>query len=867
LTHSRRTLGAVHDLRRSRATPERPDSNWSQLVEYLGRPWLHAVLFSPPLVVALISRSFNGFWWWNDFDAIACSGQRAAQGLSIYSAHAVCPGMRPSAFVYSPQVAHVAGWLQQVLGSGGFKGLYLVLYVVTALWLGWLMFVRPMNDVSLRLRIAALGLVTGGVIACGNIAILCHAMVAGSLLCFRRTRAPFITAVILAAAIKPVFATYLVVLVLDAVPWRARASRLGTAALALAGAAGVLVLTAGPDLGAWGHALSSVVLQNRPGVGFLGWIKALGGSDAGVPTLVGYAAFALILSAAGVVVAELGRLDAENRWLLGLGLAQLINPRLMGYDLQMLAPLIALTAAASTSISPRAADSVGRTLWVVCMAALVLADLSMVPWAAGWAPPVISLLFAGVASGLAWKRLRTVPAGRIADFASLTPLQDRPALSLIICTLDEHEAIGGVIREASAVLEALPHEIIVVDDSPDDRTERVVLACAAFRPNVRLIHRRGESGLASAAIAGWSAARGDVLAVMDGDGQHDPAVLLQLYHRMALQGAEVAVASRYVRRGDTGLRGFRDRISRFGTWATLAALGVRLSDPLSGLFMIRQAWFQEVRPRLSGVGFKILVDVVASGTRRPRTVEAPTALRPRAGGASKLDFRVMADLAALLVEKRTRGLVPARLALFLGVGATGLLVHLGTLQGARFEHAPFWAAQATAVMVAMTSNFALNNALTFRHLRLRGLRALKGLISFCAACTVGAAVNEAIAVGLQRVGGHWTLAAMAGVVAGAFCNYALAQRLTWKAHQPGRLALGAPPLIASGAPWNSAGGRLRLVAQTSPILSYEPFLDGGGDGPHQDPSIADDLALAQELGAAERHHVPLRPPTSRFVGQ
>jgi dolichol-phosphate mannosyltransferase len=827
-------------------------------------------LFCPPLVVALVNRIFDGFWWLNDFDAIACAGVRAAHGAPIYVAHAVCAGMRPSAFVYAPQVARAAGFLTGLLGAPGFKLAYIAVCVAAALWLGWLLFVRRMEGASLKARLAGLGLVTGGVIACGNIAILCHGLIAGSLLGFRRTRAPFIAAVALAAVIKPVFATYLVVLAFEDIPWRSRIGRLASGAMTLAAVGGLVLLSARPDMAHWREALGSVVLTARPGVGFLGWIKALGGDDHGMAALAAYALFAAVMAACGLVLVELGGLKGENRWLFGLGLAQLINPRLMGYDLQMLAPAIALVIPAAAMISPPAGAAARRALWSICIAALILADLSMVPWAAGWAPPSLCLVIVAVAAGLAVTRWRARQARSSPALAPLARAQERPALSLVICTLDEHEAIGGVIREATAVLADLPHEIIVVDDSMDERTARAVYACAAIHPNVRLIRRRGERGLASAAIAGWTSARGEMLAVMDGDGQHDPAALVKLYRRIVIQGAEVAVASRYARGGETGLMGFRDRISRLGTWATLAALGVRVSDPLSGLFMMRRAWFEEVRPRLSGVGFKILVDVIASGARRPRTVEVPTALRPRAGGVSKLDLRVMADLAALLVEKRTFGLVPAQLALFLAVGATGLVVHLLTLQAGRVEGAPFWEAQAVAVLTAMTSNFVLNNALTFRRQRLRGLDALKGLLSFYAACTVGAALNEALAVGVQRVGGHWTLAAVTGVIAGALCNYILVQRLTWRrAPAPAAVTSTAEPaaVLVGGPPWAEAGGRLRLVTEASRALTHQPLLDGVGNPPHEDPAVADDLSLADELGAAEGHHVPLRAPAPRFIGQ
>lgn len=356
-----------------------------------------------------------------------------------------------------------------------------------------------------------------------------------------------------------------------------------------------------------------------------------------------------------------------------------------------------------------------------------------------------------------------------------------PVLSLVIPTLDEADAIGPVLRELGVALAAIPHEILVVDDSADERTAAVVLAHAAIDGRVRLIRREGGRGLASAAIAGFEAARGAVLGLMDGDGQHEPERLPALLAALgeAPGGADFAVASRYLRPGRTGLAGWRDTLSRAGTRLTRALLGVPTSDPLSGYFLFRRDWFSAARGRVSGVGFKILVDLLASGPRPARVAEVPAALRPRAGGASKLDLRVTVELGALLVEKRTAGLVPARFVLFGAVGGTGVAVHLATLTALSGLGPHFWAAQAAAITVAMGWNFHFNNALTFRDLRLTGRARWRGLAAFCFGCAGGAALNELAAGGLHALGAPWALAGLAGTVAGAVWNYRRAGTATW----------------------------------------------------------------------------------------
>lgn len=383
------------------------------------------------------------------------------------------------------------------------------------------------------------------------------------------------------------------------------------------------------------------------------------------------------------------------------------------------------------------------------------------------------------------------PSGAFAaprrDVPVVTP-QPLPRVTVVICTLDEHEAIGGVLDDVIADLAGVRHEIIVVDDSLDDATAQVVLGRARRHPTVRLIRRNGGGGLASAAIAGWDVARGETLAIMDGDGQHDPRLIRRMLERMAQGAADVVVASRYLDDNGSGLSGLRHWGSLAGVMASSLLLGLRLADPLSGCFVMTRAWYETARPRLSGLGFKILIDVVASTRHRPRLEQVPTALRPRVGGLSKLDLRVVFDLLALLVEKRTGGALSARMTQFMFVGVTGLLVHLTVLSTGRALGAPFWLGQSSAIFLAMNWNFMLNNGLTFRDHRLHGRALWQGLVSFYVACLSGAVISEVGGAGLHALGVPWFAAGVAGAVAGAFWNYRAVQRLTWRPAKAARQA-------------------------------------------------------------------------------
>ena len=354
-----------------------------------------------------------------------------------------------------------------------------------------------------------------------------------------------------------------------------------------------------------------------------------------------------------------------------------------------------------------------------------------------------------------------------------------PRLSLVICTLDEAEAIGSVLAMTVVALSGVDFEIIVVDDSVDERTATEVAAVQRREPRVRLIRRLDGEGLASAAICGWDAARGRVLGVMDGDGQHDPALLSKMLRALDGGEADIAVASRYMGDGESGLRGLRNGLSRCATRLTRPVLGVRAADPMSGFFVMTRAWFEQARPRLSGVGFKVLVDVILSGRRPPRLYETPTSLLARMGGRSKLDMRVCADLFALIAEKRTGGWLPARAFLFALVGASGVAVNLAAT-GAAHSAMPLERAQAAGIGVAMTSNFFLNNLLTFRDRRLRGAKMLGGLLAFYAACGAGALVNEAVVVLLASRGAYWPLASLLGAFSAMAINYQIVLRGAWR---------------------------------------------------------------------------------------
>lgn len=343
--------------------------------------------------------------------------------------------------------------------------------------------------------------------------------------------------------------------------------------------------------------------------------------------------------------------------------------------------------------------------------------------------------------------------------------QDAPMLSLVICTLDEHEAIGGVLREVDQYLQGISHEIIVVDDSSDSRTADVVSAYAEEHPQVKLIRRYMASGLSSAAIKGWDAAQGRFLAIMDGDGQHDPALIRALLDKLSDSSIDVAVASRYLDSSHSGLNGLRHRLSRAGTWLTDVTLGVPLADPLSGCFAMTREWYAQVRRELSGLGFKILIDVVASGPCKPHTVQVPTLLRARAGGESKLDTRVVVDLIALLIEKRTRGRFTAS-ALMNGMAMLSALCAQWLSLGVLLKlSAPLWLALLASIGFGLAGRFGVTLLMTTRSRRPRNKDELRRQwTTFCLSRWTDVPLNACFTMALCIAHCPWPIAVLAGLL-------------------------------------------------------------------------------------------------------
>jgi dolichol-phosphate mannosyltransferase len=161
-----------------------------------------------------------------------------------------------------------------------------------------------------------------------------------------------------------------------------------------------------------------------------------------------------------------------------------------------------------------------------------------------------------------------------------------------------------------------------------------------------------------------------------------------------------------------------------------------------------------------------------------RFKELPYVFAERQHGESKLDSFIVWEYLMLLAEKLVGGYLPGRFLSFAVIGGLGVVVHFVTLVAA-LQFTTFTTAQATATVVAMTSNFILNNLLTYRDRRLSGFRFFTGLLSFYAVCSFGAAANVGVASAAFAHHYTWWLSALAGIIVGVVWNYAVSSFFTW----------------------------------------------------------------------------------------
>jgi hypothetical protein len=306
---------------------------------------IFAVVCAWPVVSGLYFMFTHHAWMLMDIDAVLCGARTLGNGHSPYAIHPPsCAGNRPAAYVYAPQIARMLVPIVDQFGVKGGRNLFVWLMLAPAtLGLLWFALVRKFEGIDIRYRLLAFASLTSMTFVCANVAIVMHALVLASLLLFKKTRWPFTVMVLLCACVKPTFLTYFVLFLLDEGPLWRRGFSFAWRVVAGVFIFWLMIQTDGHYGHAWQKTLHSVTMARQIGMGWFELTNFVfhvpGPSHLNVELAVGFMA---VMTLSGMAIAHWGELPADERLVLGMGLAPLMTPRLLDYDMVLIVPYAAL---------------------------------------------------------------------------------------------------------------------------------------------------------------------------------------------------------------------------------------------------------------------------------------------------------------------------------------------------------------------------------------------------------------------------------------------------------------------------------------------------------------------------------------------
>jgi len=355
-------------------------------------------------------------------------------------------------------------------------------------------------------------------------------------------------------------------------------------------------------------------------------------------------------------------------------------------------------------------------------------------------------------------------------------------LAVIVPTLNERENVKTLIARLEDALAGIEWEVVFVDDDSPDATAELCRQIGRGDRRVRVLQRIGRRGLASACIEGILATCAPFVAIIDGDLQHDETLISRMLARLKSENLDLVIGSRNVEGGSMGtFAAWRVRLSNLGRAISRRIISCELQDPMSGFFVADRRFINIAMPRISAIGFKILLDLIASSPRAVRLAEVPYEFHDRFRGESKLDTTVGFEYLTLVLHKLIGSVLPVQFVMFGMVGLVGVFVHLAVLSTLLLGGGqPFGRAHAIATTAAILVNFFLNNLVTHRDCRLRGWSLVRGLVIFFEVCALGALSNFALAKLLYSVGWPWHFAGIVGMAVSSVWNYSVTAAISWR---------------------------------------------------------------------------------------
>ena len=349
-------------------------------------------------------------------------------------------------------------------------------------------------------------------------------------------------------------------------------------------------------------------------------------------------------------------------------------------------------------------------------------------------------------------------------------------ISIIIPTFNEHENIIRLINHLLKIDFLYELEIIIVDDNSFDGTSSLVRKYAQKDRRIRLISRLGRSGLSSA---------GEVIAVMDADGQHDPLNIKSALEKLLSKKVDIIVGSRFSEGSKIkGLSKTREKSSslanKLARWS-LYGFYSNLTDYMSGFFIFKSKDCIQFIEKIDVNGFKFLYELLVISKGKLKTCEIPLVFEERIYGESKLDLPVIWDFLISLIHTFSKRVVPRRAISFALVGSIGVFVQLITiyliLGFTRFD---FESILPIGVIIAASSNFTINNLFTFRSNKLKGKSFYFGLMKFLLVSSLPMIANVGVTnLFYNQLSTNTFFSQLAGILVVFIWNYAASSKVVW----------------------------------------------------------------------------------------
>ena len=358
-------------------------------------------------------------------------------------------------------------------------------------------------------------------------------------------------------------------------------------------------------------------------------------------------------------------------------------------------------------------------------------------------------------------------------------------ISIIIPTFNEVNNILPLINKLIKIIKHFEYEIIVVDDDSPDGTSEEVNQYMQKNQNIKLITRIGRSGLASAIKEGLLFAKGKYLIVLDGDGQHDPICVLDMVNEIIKSNADLVIGSRFLDssklKGLSEKRSIGSKIANQASRISLPKNYSLITDYLSGCFCINKVNTEKLIRKIEINGFKFLYELLSLSKGRLNIIEVPLVFKLRKYGNSKLDLAIVWDFLISILHNFSFRIVPRRAISFGLVGLSGVFIQLSlTLILTRIFLLEFSKVLPFSVVCAATSNFLINNQLTFRNNRLRNFSLFKGLLKFLLVASLPVIANVGITTAFYKyISADTFIAQLAGIAIVYAWNYMASSLFVW----------------------------------------------------------------------------------------